>query len=905
MSRPQSGAEIREAFLRFFEDQGHRRVRSSSLVPSDDPTLLFANAGMNQFKDIFTGRARAPFQRATSAQKCVRAGGKHNDLDSVGRTPRHNTFFEMLGNFSFGDYFKRDAIRYAWSLVTEIFALDPQRLWVTVYEKDDEAVDLWRELAHLPPERIVRLGEKDNFWAMGDSGPCGPCSEILYDRGSEFACGHCGVGVCDCSRWLEIWNLVFMQFDRAADTGELSPLPRPSIDTGMGLERIACVLQGVESNYDTDLLRPIVDAVAQLSGRAYDPGDAGIPLRVIADHVRATAFLMADGVLPSNEGRGYVLRRIVRRAARFGRAIGLDDPFLWRLVPTVRQMMGSAYPELIERADGIESAVRSEEERFRETLSAGLSVLEAAVAEAKGRGQRGLSGDVAFRLYDTYGFPVDLTMDVARESGLIVDEAGFAQALEEQRRRARADLRARSPRYGAGPRALQLPETDFCGYTETAAEATVLAIVSGSEMRERATEGEEVQVVLDRTPFYAEGGGQVGDRGAFERADGVCLAQVSDTRKIGGVFLHVAQVCAPFTVGTQLRAVVDQDRRRAIERNHSATHLLHRALREVLGTQVHQAGSLVEPGYLRFDFTWGQPLDATQIARVEALVNAQILKGWTVEWFQSDLESARRMGAMALFEEKYGDRVRVVRMGDWSLELCGGTHVRNTAEVGLFQLQEESGIGAGVRRVVGITGEGVLRLIAEQKRLLHDAAARLQCMPSVLPQRIEETLGRLAEQERMLAALRRQALGQESQRLQSSRQIVGEGDATFHLVAGVVGADPAMPLDGVRVDELRALADQVRSRLGRAAVLLAARGEGTNGAKKADAGTLLCALTPDLVAAGMHAGAIVKAAAAAVGGSGGGRPDMAMAGISRWEGVQDALTTGIEALRQARRSAAE
>ncbi len=905
MSRPQSGSEIREAFLHFFEEQGHRRVRSSSLVPSDDPTLLFANAGMNQFKDIFTGRTRAPFQRATSAQKCVRAGGKHNDLDSVGRTPRHNTFFEMLGNFSFGDYFKRDAIRYAWSLVTEVFALDPQRLWVTVYQKDDEAVDLWRELAHLPLERIVRLGEKDNFWAMGDSGPCGPCSEILYDRGPEFACGNCGVGVCDCSRWLEIWNLVFMQFDREADTGKLAPLPRPSIDTGMGLERIACVLQGVGSNYDTDLLRPIVDAVGQLSGRAYDPGDSGMPLRVIADHVRATAFLMGDGVLPSNEGRGYVLRRIVRRAARFGRAIGLDEPFLWRLVPTVRQIMGSAYPELVERADGIETAVRMEEERFRETLSAGLSVLEVAVGEAKARGQHDLAGDVAFRLYDTYGFPVDLTIDVAQESGLAVDVAGFSQALEEQRRRARADLRTRSPRYGAGPNALELPETDFCGYTDVAAGATVLAIVSGADYRERADAAEEVQVVLDRTPFYAEGGGQVGDQGFLESSDGVTVAQVSDTRKIGGVFLHVARLGAPLAVGARVRAVVDQDRRRAIERNHSATHLLHRALREVLGSQVHQAGSLVEPGYLRFDFTWGQPLDATQTARVEALVNTQILKAQTVEWFQSDLEAARRLGAMALFEEKYGDRVRVVRMGDWSLELCGGTHVHNTAEIGLFQLREESGIGAGVRRVIAVTGEGVLRLIAEQERVLKESAALLQCMPSVLPKRIEETLGRLAEQERTVAALRRQALGQEGQRLQSARQTVGTGNAAFSLVAGVVGADPAMPLDGVRVEELRSLADQVRSRLGRVAVILAARGEGTNAAKKTGAGTLLCALTPDLVAAGLHAGTIVKAAAAAAGGSGGGRADMAMAGISRWDGVQDALSTGVQVLRQAHRSVAE
>ena len=884
-------SDIRETYLRFFEDRGHTRVPSASLVPTDDPTLLFTNAGMNQFKDVFTGRTRLPFTRATSAQKCVRAGGKHNDLDSVGRTPRHQTFFEMLGNFSFGDYFKREAIDFAWTLVTSAYGLQPDRLWITVYRDDQEAVDLWRERSGVPAERIVRLDEKDNFWAMGETGPCGPCSELHYDRGPEFRCAApvCGVGVCDCPRWLEIWNLVFMQFDRDAD-GKLSPLPRPSIDTGMGLERMASILQGAPGNFGTDLFLPILAEVEQLTGRAYEPGEAGFPFRVIADHVRACSFLVADGVLPGNEGRPYVLRRILRRATRFGRRLGLDAPFLWRLAPTVAATMGAAYPELVERAAEIERAIRSEEERFAETLADGLGLLGRLIGEARERGGRQLSGETAFRLQDTYGFPLDLTLDVAEENGLVVDVPGFERALEEQRRRARADRRERGVRYqgGALPGADDLPPTRFLGYESLDAEAEVQALfsASGQDRLEKAETGQEVLVALDRTPFYGEGGGQVGDTGVIRGGPGPDepVLEVQGTRRVGaGVFLHACTVRqGGLRSGRTVRARVDAGRRREIARHHSATHLLHRALREVLGAGAHQAGSLVAPDRLRFDYTWGRPVGAAELAEIERLVNEHILDPTPVEWFISGLDDARRLGAMALFGEKYGQRVRVVRMGDWSLELCGGTHVENTSEIGLFHVSSEGGIGSGVRRIEAVTGAGVLSALRDAEGGLARAAGVLRVRPDQVAARVQELAVRLAQRERELAGLQqRQAVAAAGELAAAALEVPAPGGILRVATGEVAGAG---------VEELRALADDIRGRLGSAAVLVAA--------PTGERALLLCALTADLVARGLHAGSAVAAAAAAGGGRGGGRPDLAHAGIGDAAQVTRALAAGVAALRQ-------
>ena len=878
-------AAIRESFLRYFQERDHLRVPSAGLVPVDDPTLLFTNAGMNQFKDAFTGRTRFQADRATSVQKCVRAGGKHNDLENVGRTPRHHTFFEMLGNFSFGDYFKREAIGYAWELLTEVFGLQPQRLWVTVYRDDDEAARLWREISGLPADRIVPLGEKDNFWAMGETGPCGPCSEVLYDRGEAQRCAasECGIGRCDCARWLEIWNLVFMQFDRDGD-GKLSPLPRPSIDTGMGLERIASVLQGVDSNYDTDLFQPILQAIGALSGLPYVRGEAGFPFRVIADHARACTFLVADGARPSNEHRGYVLRRILRRAARFGRRIGLDEPFLWKLVPAVRQAMAGAYPELAQGLDAIEATIRQEEERFGETLADGLGLLERAIAETRAGGGRHLSGETAFRLHDTYGFPLDLTLDVAEEHGLVVDVPRFEQALAEQRRRARADRRARGVAVTEGVDLEDVPETTFVGYEALSAEAEVLAILADGRRRLQAEPGDEVVVLLDRSPFYAEGGGQVGDQGTLQAAatDGGARLVVTAARRLGRT--GIAHVCrveqGTLRPAAVVQAVVDGAYRRDVARNHSATHLLQRALREVLGHTVHQAGSLVAPERLRFDFTYDRPVTVQQQERVAEWVNARILDPVPVDWFVSGLEDARRMGAMALFGEKYGQRVRVVRMGPWSLELCGGTHVDNTAQIGLFHILAETGIGSGVRRIEAVTGPGVLRLLAQRQEQLARAATALRALPDEVPSRVEELVGRLAQRERELAAQRREDALRLGTELAAQAEDLG-GAAEVRLVQGRVAA--------AEVEALRRVADAVRDRLGSGAVLLAATA--------AERPVLLCALTPDLVRRGLHAGRAVAAAALAAGGRGGGRPDLAHAGIPGADGIDAALAAGADALR--------
>ncbi len=878
-----SSADIRRAFLEFFEQRGHTLVPSSPLVPENDSTLLFSNAGMNQFKDVFTGQSRLPFPRATSVQKCVRAGGKHNDLDNVGRTPRHHTFFEMLGNFSFGDYFKPDAIRFAWELVTGPLSMDPHRLWVTVYREDDEAARLWGEIAGLPAERIVRLGEKDNFWAMGETGPCGPCSELLYDRGLDHRCQApvCGVGQCDCDRWLEIWNLVFMQFERDA-SGRLAPLPRPSIDTGMGLERVASILQGADSNFATDLFQPVIRAVEELSGRAYAPGEAGFPFRVIADHARACCFLVADGVLPSNEMRGYVLRRILRRAVRFGRRLGLDGPFLWKLRPAVAAAMAGAYPELEGRAALIDGVIRAEEERFAETLEGGLQLLERALSDARAAGGDILPGETAFRLHDTYGFPLDLTLDAAEEHGVRVDTAGFEEALAAQRQRARQDRRGRVSAQ-AGLSLDDMPATTFEGYAAAAADAEVLALFVRGARVERAEPGEEVLAVLDRTPFYGEGGGQVGDRGALT-GEGGLRVEVRDTRRAGrGVFVHAGRVeGGALDVGMRVRAAVDGARRLDVERNHSATHLLHRALREVLGDAVHQAGSLVAPDRLRFDFTSERAPSAEELAQVERLVNAQILAPTSVEWFVTDLDAARQMGAMALFGEKYGERVRVVRMGVWSLELCGGTHVRSTAEVGLFHIVGEGGIGSGVRRVEAVTGRGVLEAVATADAQVRATAEALRARPEELVGRAQEMVARLQRRERELSELTRARTLAYGERLAAQAVEVPAAEGRFRVATGV------LPEAGV--EELRALADDLRERLGSGAAVLAGGG--------GDHGVLLCALSRDLADRGLHAGRVIAAAASAAGGRGGGRPDLAHAGLPDMDKAPVGLAAGLAALRR-------
>ncbi|MCL4370405.1 MAG: alanine--tRNA ligase [Chloroflexi bacterium] len=868
-----TGGEIRERFLRYFEGKGHSRVTSSSLVPANDPTLLFTNAGMNQFKDVFLGLETRPYRRATTAQKCVRAGGKHNDLDSVGRTARHHTFFEMLGNFSFGDYFKREAIGYAWEFLTEGLQLPKDRLYATIYLDDDEAFALWQEVAGLPPERIIRLGEKDNFWSMGDTGPCGPCSEVLLDLGEDHRCDapECAIGKCDCDRWRELWNLVFMQYNRDA-SGKLTPLPRPSIDTGMGLERLTSVLQGVYSNYDTDLIRPLISFVEELSGRTYEPGDAGMPFRVIADHARACTFLIADGVLPSNEGRGYVLRRILRRAVRFGKLLGLDRPFLHELVPVVARIMGDAYPEVRERQEHVQSVLRQDEERFAVTLDQGMRRAEEILAQIRREGGKVISGSQAFLLYDTYGFPLDLAEDIARENGLEVDRTGFEAALEEQRERARAAREeAELAVQTALPSLLQgLPGTRFTGYETLSGSGRVLALVRGEELVGEAHPGDQVGIVLDETPFYAESGGQVGDRGELQ--SGGTSAAVWDCRRVpGGYFLHLGRVeRGLIRPGDQLITRVDAEHRRAVARNHTATHLLHKALREVLGQRVEQAGSLVAADRLRFDFSHSGPLSEAELAQVEDVLNQAILDNLPVVVREMRLEEARALGAMALFGEKYGDWVRVVEVTEFSRELCGGTHVRATGEIGLCRLVMQTGIGAGLRRLEAVTGTGALGLWRRQTALLEEAAEVVKVSRSEeLPSRLGELWRALKEKERQVDALQaRHARSAVDELLAVGAEVQG-----IRVVTGEVPAPDAQ--------KLREVGDLVRDRVRSGVVVLGANLDGKAG--------FVAMVSSDLVSRGVHAGKIVREVAAAAGGGGGGRPEMAQAGGKDPGKIKDAL----------------
>jgi alanyl-tRNA synthetase len=868
---PLGASEIRESFLRFFDARGHRVVASASLVPQGDPTLLFTNAGMVPFKRVFLGEETRPYSRAASSQKCLRVSGKHNDLENVGRTPRHHTFFEMLGNFSFGDYGKRAAIEWAWELVTEGFGLAPARLVATVFREDDEADEIWRTGIGLPAEKVIRLDEAENFWAMGETGPCGPCSEIHADFGPNPACTSAPcTPACGCGRFLELWNLVFMQFDRSAE-GRLAPLPRPSIDTGAGLERLAAVIQGVPSNYDTDLFRGILLRAQELSGvaRGSDP-ERDVSLHVIADHARALAFLVGDGVLPSNEGRGYVLRRILRRAARHGALLGTLKPFLHRVADAVIDAMAGAYPELAERRAFVTGRIEREEERFLETLAKGLLLLEEEIAAVRRRGGSALPGEAVFRLYDTYGFPVDLTEDVLRGHGLAIDQAGFASAMAAQRERARAAWK------GSGEtrvdevqaRLAQELSTSFHGYETLRFASTVRALVVGGELRPRAGEGEQVLVVVDETPFYAEAGGQVGDRGEI-RAPGGRVEVVDARRPAGDLVVHVGRVAAgEIRVGDAVELEVDAAARAATVRNHSGTHLLHAALRRVLGPQALQKGSLVAPDRLRFDFTHDAPLLREEIRAVEDLVNAWIEADAPASVRQLPYADAIAAGAIAIFEEKYGEEVRVISFGDFSTELCGGTHAHRTGEVGVLKIVSESGIAAGVRRIEAQTGLGALEWVRGREELLERAAALLRVPAAEVPERLERLLEERRALERELEAARAAARGAASRDLtQAAREVAG----VRVLAARVDGAD---------AKGLRGLVDELKSRLGSAIVLLAAEEGGRV--------SLACGVTPDLVAR-FRAGDLVREVSQVLGGKGGGRPDFAQGGGSDGARLDEAL----------------
>ena len=850
-----STAEIRQAFLDFFHSKGHQVVASSSLVPHNDPTLLFTNAGMNQFKDVFLGLDKRNYSRATTSQRCVRAGGKHNDLENVGYTARHHTFFEMLGNFSFGDYFKHDAIQFAWELLTseKWFALPKERLWVTVYESDDEAYEIWEKEVGIPRERIIRIGDNkgapyasDNFWQMGDTGPCGPCTEIFYDHGDHIWGGPPGSPEEDGDRYIEIWNIVFMQFNRQAD-GTMEPLPKPSVDTGMGLERIAAVLQHVNSNYDIDLFRTLIQAVAKVTG-ATDLSNKS--LRVIADHIRSCAFLIADGVMPSNENRGYVLRRIIRRAVRHGNMLGAKETFFYKLVGPLIDVMGSAGEDLKRQQAQVEQVLKTEEEQFARTLERGLALLDEELAKLSGDT---LDGETAFRLYDTYGFPVDLTADVCRERNIKVDEAGFEAAMEEQRRRARE-----ASGFGADYNAMIRVDSasEFKGYDHLELNGKVTALFVDGKAVDAINAGQEAVVVLDQTPFYAESGGQVGDKGELKGAN--FSFAVEDTQKYGQAIGHIGKLAAgSLKVGDAVQADVDEARRARIRLNHSATHLMHAALRQVLGTHVSQKGSLVNDKVLRFDFSHNEAMKPKEIRAVEDLVNAQIRRNLPIETNIMDLEAAKAKGAMALFGEKYDERVRVLSMGDFSTELCGGTHASRTGDIGLFRIISESGTAAGVRRIEAVTGEGAITTVHADSDRLSEVAHLLKGDSNNLADKVRSVLERTRQLEKELQQLKEQAAAQESANL-SSKAIDVNGVKL--LVSELSGVEPKM---------LRTMVDDLKNQLGSTIIVLATVVEGKV--------SLIAGVSKD-VTDRVKAGELIGMVAQQVGGKGGGRPDMAQAG---------------------------
>jgi alanyl-tRNA synthetase len=859
--------ELRQSFLAFFRDRDHEVVASSPLVPGNDPTLLFTNAGMVQFKDVFLGREKRSYQRAATAQRCVRAGGKHNDLENVGYTARHHTFFEMLGNFSFGDYFKREAIRYAWDYLTGTLEIPPEKLWVTVFEDDDEAAEIWLEEMKIDPERFSRMGEKDNFWAMGDTGPCGPCSEIFYDHGPEVPGGPPGSADEDGDRYVEIWNLVFMQFDRSAD-GTMKPLPKPSVDTGMGLERMAAVMQGVHSNYEIDLFANLIEAVAKTLGVANDKNSS---LNVIADHIRACAFLITDGVLPGNEGRGYVLRRIIRRAIRHGKKLGYDGLFFHRLVAPLAQEMGEAYPELVKAREHVETVLAKEERRFGETLDSGMAILEEAIEHLDGRE---IPGEVVFKLYDTYGFPVDLTADIARERDLSIDRPGFEAAMEAQRERARDASKFKA---GAAELSLQANaakvlgtrKSDFSGYEGTEGSSAVAALFrDGSEVNSLAA-GEDGAIVLSTTPFYAESGGQIGDTGILVGAGSIF--RVDDTKKSGNAIVHYGAVEeGSFATGDTVEAIVDAERRQAIRLNHSATHLMHAALRKVLGEHVTQKGSLVAPDRLRFDFSHYQAVTPAELQEIEDIVNEEIRANRRGEVNLMTYDDAIESGAMALFGEKYGDQVRVLRFGDFSVELCGGTHVDRTGDIGVFKIVSEGGVASGIRRIEAVTGKGALAWIDDNQRRLGTVASLLRAQPEQALQKVEQLLKRNRDLEKELAA---------------AKQALATGKATdfSEAVKEVSGIKVlATRMDGADAKTLRDAVDRFKDKLKSAIVVV---GSVEDGKVRLAAG-----VTRDNIGS-IKAGDLVKAIAEQVGGKGGGRPDFAQAGGTRPEALDAALAS--------------
>lgn len=847
-------AEIREAFLRFFEEQGHTRVSSSSLIPGNDPTLLFTNAGMNQFKDCFLGQEKRAYTRAVSSQKCVRAGGKHNDLENVGYTARHHTFFEMLGNFSFGDYFKQDAINFAWTFLTGVLKLPKEKLWVTVYASDDEAYDIWTKEVGVPAERMVRIGDNkgapyasDNFWTMGDTGPCGPCTEIFYDHGADIWGGPPGSPEEDGDRYIEIWNNVFMQFNRTAD-GVLHPLPAPSVDTGMGLERISAVMQHVHSNYEIDLFQSLLAAAAKAIGCANDDQAS---LKVVADHIRSCGFLIADGVLPSNEGRGYVLRRIIRRACRHGNKLGASGSFFYQIVAALVAEMGQAFPELTQNQAHIERVLKAEEEQFAKTLEQGLKILEQDLAELKGDV---VPGDVVFKLYDTYGFPMDLTGDIARERNLSLDEAGFEREMEAQRVRARS-----ASSFGMDYNSLVKVDvaTEFTGYTATNGSAKVVALYKEGQSVDVLNEGDEGVVVLDQTPFYAESGGQIGDCGVLKAASG--RFDVRDTTKTGGAFLHHGVLASgSLVVGAPVETQVDADVRHATALNHSATHLLHAALRQVLGEHVQQKGSLVDSQRLRFDFSHFEAIKPEQIKTLEDIVNAEVRKNTPVQTEETDIETAKAKGAMALFGEKYGDNVRVLSMGgSFSVELCGGIHAKRTGDIGLLKIISEGGVASGVRRIEAVTGAAALAYLNAAEEQLKEAATLVKGSRDNLIDKLSAVLERNRLLEKQLEQLQAKAAS-------------AAGDDLSASALDIKGVKVlAARLDGQDGKALLALVDQLKNKLGRAVILL--------GSVHEEKVVLVAGVTKDLTGQ-LKAGDLMKQAAAAVGGKGGGRPDMAQGG---------------------------
>jgi alanyl-tRNA synthetase len=852
--------DVRNTFLSYFNSQGHTVVPSSSLVPHGDPTLLFTNAGMVQFKRAFLGEEHRPYRRAASSQKCVRAGGKHNDLENVGYTARHHTFFEMLGNFSFGDYFKEGAIEMAWELLTSKYGLPKDRLWATVYHDDDEARQLWQKIAGLPPERIVGLGEKDNFWAMGDTGPCGPCSEIIFDQGEAMSCGpDCGIGVCECDRYLEIWNLVFMQFNRTAD-GVMSPLPKPSIDTGMGLERLAAVLQGVTSNFDTDLIRPIIARVEDLAGLAYGADDRKkVAYRVIADHARATAFLMADGVLPSNEGRGYVLRRIMRRALRYGRLLDLKTPFLPTVTQKVVELMGEVYPELVEARSLIDQVVTNEEERFAETLDHGLKLLAEEVAAIRGQGGQVLPGAVAFRLYDTYGFPLDLVQDALREEGLDLDIPGYEEHMQVQRETSRASWQGGAA--GEIPAVYQeLTEetpTEFLGYKTLSADSTIQFLIKGGARVDRAKASDQVEIITAATPFYGEAGGQVGDTGLIS-GQGFTVEVTNTQRLPNDLFVHQGIVkSGEVTVGAAVHLEVDAPRRRAIARHHTTTHILQAVLQRELGGHVKQSGSLVAPERFRFDFTHFAAISPEELEKIELGLNTAVVENLPVETNVMSMAQALNSGAMAIFEEKYGEQVRMVAIPGVSKELCGGTHVSRTGDIGLVKIVTEAGIAAGIRRIEAVCGLEALRLVREEEQELSQAAGLLKAGRGEVLERLTKVLKRTRDLEKEVTALKgRLTAVQARDLLEQVRQVDGVSVLALEVEAG----DPK---------GLREFAAKLLNRLKSGIVVLGSRGD--------DKALLISLVSKDLTAR-FNAGEIIRELAPLVGGSGGGRADMAQAG---------------------------